>query len=81
MSKDSTEDGNTSQKQSPEQKENADRFREATAYAKNCMKIPDRKALYEKGTTKRKNNAYTVACTDYQILVNAARNFHLLPTN
>jgi hypothetical protein len=52
-------------KQSVAQKGNADRFKEATQYAKNCMKIPELKALYEKGITKRKNNAYTVACTDY----------------
>ena len=47
------------------QKENADRFKEATMYANSCMEIPERKALYERGITKSKNNAYTVACTDY----------------
>ena len=52
-------------KQSVAQIENADRFKEAAQYANNCMEIPELKALYEKGITKRKNNAYTVACTDY----------------
>ena len=47
------------------QKENADRFKAATEYANNCMEIPELKELYERGITKRKNNAYTVACTDY----------------
>lgn len=52
-------------KQSEAQVENADNFRQATEYAKRCMEIPELKALYEKGITRRKNNAYTVACTDY----------------
>jgi hypothetical protein len=52
-------------KKSEAQVENANHFRQATDYAKRCMEIPELKAKYEKGITRRKNNAYTVACSDY----------------
>jgi hypothetical protein len=52
-------------KKSEAQEENEDRFREASKYATTCMQIPEMKAMYEKGITRRKNNAHTVATTDF----------------
>jgi len=48
------------------QQENRGKFREATAYAKAQMKMPERKTYYQKIAKKLKlPNAYTAAITDF----------------
>lgn len=54
------------QKESALQRQNRDRFREATAYAKQCMADPKKKAYYlHKAKTLELSNAYTAAITDF----------------
>lgn len=53
-------------KQSPLQKENRSRFRNAIAFAKSMMKNPEKKAEYTEIAKKLKlPNAYTAAITEY----------------
>ena len=53
-------------KQSEHQKENRDRFRKASQWAKNVLLDPDQKAYYQKKAHKLKlPNAYTAAIADY----------------
>jgi hypothetical protein len=52
--------------QSPLQKENRSKFRKATAYAKQMMADPEKKATYWEIAKRLKlPNAYTAAITDY----------------
>ena len=52
--------------ESNQQKENRDRFRKASAWAKNVLVDPDKKAYYQKKAKKLKlPNAYTAAIADY----------------
>jgi hypothetical protein len=52
-------------KQKPKERENRERFQEATIYAKKCMENPEIKALYKTGITEKKSAAIRVALTDY----------------
>src|SRR6188768_2858564 len=53
-------------KQSDQQKENRDRFRKASQWAKTILLEPDKKAYYQKKAHKLKlPNAYTAAIADY----------------
>ena len=53
-------------KQSELQRENRNRFREATVFAKASVKDPQKKAYYEDKAKKMKlPNAYTAAITDF----------------
>lgn len=52
--------------ESNQQKENRDRFRKASAWAKNVLVDPDKKVYYQKKAKKLKlPNAYTAAIADY----------------
>ena len=53
-------------KQSEHQKENRDRFRKASQWAKTILLEPEKKAYYQKKSRKLKlPNAYTAAIADY----------------
>ncbi len=52
--------------ESKRQKDNRDRFRQASQWAKNILLEPEKKAYYEKKARKLKlPNAYTAAIADY----------------
>ena len=58
--------GKTPRKQSTQQRENRDRFKNASAWAKCIMMNPDKKAYYTRKAKKLKlPNAYTAALSDY----------------
>lgn len=50
---------------SPKQQQQVNRFAQAVGYAKRQMKMPERKALYEKGISDKKFSANGVALSDY----------------
>ena len=61
-------------KQSDQQKENRDRFRKASQWAKTILLEPDKKAYYQKKAYKLKlPNAYTAAIADYMRSVKVMR--------
>ena len=63
-------------KQSEHQKENRDRFRKASLWAKTILLEPEKKAYYQKKADKLKlPNAYTAAIADYM------RSIHVKQVN
>ena len=61
-------------KQSDQQKENRDRFRKASQWAKTILLEPDKKSYYQKKAHKLKlPNAYTAAIADYMRSVKVMR--------
>jgi hypothetical protein len=63
-------------KPTPRQVVVREKFREASRYARHQNSIPESKALYETGITRRKRTSYLVALSDY---LNAPEVKHIDP--